>query len=195
MKDWLKRNAVLALGIALPLLLIALLLLINGIARWSRVPPSHPVVYASFDHYSPDLYFDFRVDPEGRLEVRARNPQRSPNGRSTPARANIAVFDAASGRHDIYALATPAGLAEGEEAPIDLPPELTSLRLSGSSLSPEGYRFESNYGGSGGLFPSLFGYDRRHDTRLVKDSTVFDVPEIEGHYGTKRFIGWVIDER
>jgi hypothetical protein len=195
MPDWLKRNAVLALGISLPLLLVVAMLILHGLARLGQEPPGQPVVYASFDHYSPELYFEFQIDSEGHLRVRARKPEKAPYGRTTPTRTNIAVFDAVSGRQDVYTLSTPPELTEGEEAPFELPSELASLRLSGSTLSPDGYRFEASHGGSGGLFPSLFGYDRRRDTRLVKDSAVYDIPEIEGYHGTKRFIGWVIDER
>lgn len=195
MSDWLKNNAVLALGISLPLLLIALLLLIQAMTRLGQTPPEHAVVYASFDHYSPELYFDFRIDAQGRLLVVAKNPEKPPYNRRTPIRANIAVFDAASGRHDTYALQPPLDLAANESVALELPRDLAELRLSGSPLAPDGYRFEAKTGGSGGLFPSLFGYDRRRETALINDGARYTVPEIEGYHGTKRLIGWVIDER
>ena len=130
MPRWLKNNAVLALGVSLPLLLIAALLLLHGLARLGQVPPKHPVVYASFDHYSPDQYFEFRIDAEGRLQVLARHPE-APHGNHRPrVRTNIAVFDAESARHETYALETPEGLGEGEQARLSLPRTATASRCT-----------------------------------------------------------------
>lgn len=194
MPNWLKRNAVLVMGISLPLILILLVLLTQALTRLGHTPPAHPVVYATFDHYSPQLYFDFRVDAQGRLEATAKRPETQPYGRATLGNASIAVFDAASDTHESYTLRWPDDLGEGEEADLELPAELTSMRISGAAVSPDGYRFESGYRGSNGLFPSLFGGGSRRRTRLVNDGAIYEVPEIAGHLGSEQLIGWVIDD-
>lgn len=194
MPDWLKRNAVLVLGISLPLILIALLLLTQALTRLGHTPPAHHVVYASFDHYSPELYFDFRVDSEGRLEVSVKRPETQPYGRGTLGHASIAVYDAEDKSQSIHTLRWPDDLEEGEEAELELPPDLASLRLTDAVVAPDGYRFESGYRGSNGLFPALFGGGSRRKTRLVNDGASYEVPEISGHVGTEQLIGWVIND-
>ena len=69
MKNFLRRNFVLVLGISLPMLLIAALLLVHGISRLTATRPAYPVLYVSFENYFGPHFYDFDIDESGRLEI------------------------------------------------------------------------------------------------------------------------------
>lgn len=198
MKDFLKRNFVLVLGVSLPLLLIAALLLVHGISRLAATAPVYPVLYVSFEDYYGQHFYDFDVDDAGRLEIGFTLPDENVAAtRYRPADATLALFDARSGTLDTFRLEAPDDPPEGQRVELVVPAPLAQLTFSDRNLAPDGYRLElSSYRG-GGLLREIFGtggQSRHH--RLAKDGVSFRVPEIGGrsHAYQDAFVAWLVDE-
>lgn len=197
MKDFLKRNFVLVLGVSLPVLLVGVLLLLHGISRMTAAKPAYPVLYVSFDAYSGQTYYDFDVDDAGRLEIGFRRPDK-PAGASNyrPVEATLVLFDAGSGTLNSFGVEAPEDPSPGQRVALDVPDGLSTLTFSDRAVAPDGYRLElSSYRG-GGLLREIFGTGgRSRHHRLVNDGVSFRVPDV----GTRdyayhdAFIGWVID--
>lgn len=196
MNDFVKRNFVLVLGISLPLMLVALLLLLHGISRISAAAPAYPVLFASFDNPYGQRMFDFDIDAAGRLEIGLLLPE---NQMATIRRlgneTTLVLFDAREDRLSTFVVDGPDNPPRGERVGIEVPEALAALEFSAQAVAPDGYRLElSAYRGSG-LLREIFGTrsgSRHH--RLVNDGVSFRVPDVGGRdYGHHdAFVGWVI---
>lgn len=194
MKRFIRENAALVLGVSLPLLLVAGLLAIHGIARLTGEPPAYPVAYASFAHYAGQHQWSFDIAEDGRLRIEyLRTDHRASSPLSDDGRVTIAVFDAASDHLRTFDVGAPEDPPDGERVVVSLPPALQGVRFDGSTTAPDGYRFERGGRRGGGLFAEIFGTGTRHDHRLVDGGVPYAVPEIGSTTIYDRFIGWVVD--
>lgn len=198
MKEFLKRNFVLVLGVSLPLLLVAALLLVHGFSRLAATRPAYPVLYVSFEDYYGQHSYDFGIDDAGRLEIGFRRPK--DDGAATRYRvadASLVLFDAGSETLEIFRLEAPDDPPAGQRVAIDVPEALAESTFSDRNIAPDGYRLElSSYRG-GGLLRELFGTGgRSRHHRLVKDGVSFRVPDPGGgtyaHHDA--FIAWLVNE-
>jgi hypothetical protein len=200
MKEFLQRNFVAVLGVALPLLLIAVVLAVHGISRWQADAPQHPVLYVAFSEHDGQYRFKFPIGAQGRLMIRYQVPEsRQPASPSTQAEtATLALYDVRAESLSSFVVHAPESLPEaGESTNLDVPGALAELYFRPGAIAPDGYRFEQSGYRSGGLFRELFGGGGRvRDNRLIKDGVAFQVPELDGrrYANNQELIGWVIDE-
>lgn len=195
--DFLKRNFVLVLGVSLPLMLIASLLLLHQITRMTATKPAYPVLYVSFDSYFGQHFYDFDIDETGRLGIGFRRPEENVAAtHRQPADATLALFDARSDTLATFRLDAPDDTPPGQRVEIDVPEALAGRRFSDRHTAPDGYRLEfSGYRG-GGLLRELFGtggQSRHH--RLASNGVSFRVPDVDNgsHAYHDAFVGWVVD--
>lgn len=198
MKGFLKRNFVLLLGVSLPVLLIAALLLMHAISRLAATGPAYPVLYVSFENHYGQHFYDFDIDDAGRLEIGFRRPeQNAATRRRQPADATLALFDARSDSLDTFRLEPPDDPADGQRIDLAVPGELSDLTFSGQSTAPDGYRLELSAYRGGGLLREIFGTGRRpRHHRLVNDGVSFRVPDTgsSSYAHHDAFVGWVVDD-
>lgn len=198
MKDFLKRNFVLVLGVSLPLFLIAALLLLHGISRMAATAPAYPVLYASFDNYLGRQYYDFDVDDVGRLKIGFTLPEdNAPATLLQPVDGTLALFDARSDTLETFELKAPEDPPKGKRVELIVPEALSSLTFSERVMAPDGYRLELSAYRGGGLLREIFGAgNRSRHHRLVNNGVSFRVPDVADRtYGYhEAFVGWVIDE-
>jgi len=198
MKGFLKRNFVLLLGVSLPVLLIAALLLLHAISRLAATRPAYPVLYVSFDNYYGQHFYDFDIDAAGRLEIGFKLPaENAAATRRRPADATLALFDARSDTLNTYRLEAPDDPPDGQRIDLAVPGELSGLTFSGQSRAPDGYRLELSAYRGGGLLREIFGTGgRSRHHRLVNDGVSFRVPDIgsSSYAYHDAFVGWVVDD-
>lgn len=197
MKDFVKRNFVLILGVSLPVVLIATLWLVHGISRLAASKPAYPVLYVSFDNYYGQQFFEFDIDQAGRLKIGFRLPEGNMAAtRRQPADATLALYDARSGALDTFRLDAPDDPPKGKRVEIAVPARLSALTFSDQPAAPDGYRLVlSDYRG-GGLLREIFGAGgRSRHHRLVDNGVSFRVPDIGNatHAYQDAFIGWLVE--
>jgi len=197
MKDFVKRNFVLILGVSLPVVLIATLLLVHGISRLTANKPAYPVLYVSFDDYLGRQFFDFDIDEAGRLAIGFRLPENDMAATPRqPTDAILALFDARSGTLDTFRVEAPADPPRGQRVEIAVPGRLSAATFSEQAAAPDGYRLVlSGYRG-GGLLGEIFGAGgRSRHHRLVDDGVSFRVPDVGAatYAYQDAFIGWLVE--
>jgi len=197
-KAFLKRNFVMVLGVSLPLLLIAVLLLVQGISRMTAARPAFPVFFVSYETYFDQHFYAFDIGDDGRLDVAFSRPANDAGDTfNRPGDAILVLYDARSESLDTFRLKAPEDSVAGSRVELALPQAVSALAFSDQRIAPDGYRLElSGYRG-GGLLRELFGGGRKsRDYRLVRDGVSFNVPDIAGSgFGQNAaFIGWVVDD-
>lgn len=192
MKDFLKRNAFIVLGVSLPLLLIGFLLLAQAVSRMGQVPPAYPVAFLASNQYSPLYWIQIEVGDDGQLALYLQKPDHASSlshGRSL--RVVVAVYDVAGDALETFDLEMPTVGDGNERIEIPLPDALAGYRFDDSLTSPDGYRFETGGRTGGGLFTELLGVGTRHGPRLVQDGVGFRIPDDGMIFNQRTFIGWV----
>lgn len=198
MKSFLRENPVIAFGLGLPLLLVAVFLLISGIPALLVAPPQYDVLYAT-DYYNYANGVQISVINQNAQVVYQGNTQGA-------QRPRIWRYSPKTGAVKEIAYLLPPGLAPpapgasipeavSTNTPIEVP-DLEGLTIDSSSIAPDGYEFRSGQDGySGDVFTGLFYSARyRNEAVLVKQGRSIRLPGIgSGYYGyNTHFIGWVI---
>lgn len=198
MNEFLKRNFVLVLGVSLPVLLIAVLLLIHGISRLAATRPAYPVLYVTFDTWFGHQFYDFGIDEAGRLEIGFLLPESvdAATGRQ-PADATLALFNARSDELRTFKLAAPEYPPKGQRVGVVVPEPLSTLTFSDQVTAPDGYRLELSTYRGGGLLREIFGTGgRSRHHRLVDNGVSFRVPDVgsSGYAYNGAFVGWAVED-
>lgn len=187
-----RRLLFIVLGAALPLVLIAGVLLIQWAARAGEAPPSTPVVYVYQDNHYLRHRFDFAVQ-DGHLRVSWRPSdrwERVHRGWSDLS-IELAVYDPRDDSLKIYVIEA-LNEADRDTVTLRVPEGLQSLVLSRHPVSPDGFHFKVRRSGRSGMLGELFGLGSRDvGYRLVKRSASFRIPEQVEYGAGDLFIGWV----
>jgi hypothetical protein len=193
MRELLRRNLFLVLGVSLPLVLILLIVGVQAIQRWGLEPPATPVVYV----YSADWVVrqHLRVAVvDGELSLKLQRPEiETQQGQLSTASLELAVFAPTENDLQRYPIDL-AGDFDLDVRSLPVPEALQRLELDPSPRSLEGARLIIDRRSSGGLFGEVFGFGRsRARYRLEIDEVGFDVPGHPIRYGTQvGFIAWVV---
>ena len=201
MKNFIRENPTITFGLGLPLVLVVLFLLISGIPTLVVAPPQHEVLYATnYNHYNhaPN---GFQIAVVGdRVQV---NYYGNTQGYQHP---RLWRFNPKTGAVKEITLMLPPGLLPNTGRPADAEktatvtpievPDLATLKVDSSSLSPDGYQFSTSADGySRHFFTSMFYSSRyRYQAELIKNGRSIRLPNTDGaYYGNSvRFIGWVV---
>jgi hypothetical protein len=198
MKSFLRENPTIAFGLALPLLLVVVFLLISGIPALLVDPPQHDVLYASEYYNNQEGVQISVVDQRVRVNYRGvvqggQIPRLWRYHSKTGAVQEIAIIlppsltssDAKSAEPDDVLTTTP----------LDIP-DLAGVVVDSSSIAPDGYEFRTGSDRySGNIFGGLFYSSRnRHQATLSKDGRSIRLPNADNRYYRQntRFIGWVV---
>lgn len=193
MKNFLKQNLVLAIGIALPLLLIMLFFVATVIPKSMATPPQYEMLFTTI-HYdyqnAADYQFDFSVQ-DHQLMVKAKKSDDKNRNYNTK---KLMAYDGKTEtvREITFDTAKAGAAAVNSEVVLD---EAKNMRIDTASISPDGYVLEGpNYGGNG-LVGGIFGGGYRNSGyRLKKGSVGYKVPNAQQnyYYNQMQFVGWIV---
>lgn len=194
-KDFLKENLVLIMGLTLPVILVVLFFAAAVLPKWLAPPPQYAALFtASRYEYGtpPPVQIGFFV-ADGILKARVgKNNDKNQSYQSR----KLMLYDGKSDsvREIAYDLAKLNALSDGSETILD---ETRNLRIDSSFRAPDGYEFEGAGYGHGGLVQELFGGGyRNRGPRIKKGAAAYKI-SLPSHYagyyyGDAQFIGWVV---
>lgn len=193
MKNFIKENLVLVIGLTLPLLLIVLFFAATVIPKAMGTPPQYEMLFTTVRYEyqnSPDYLLDFVVKNQ-QLTVKAQKNENKDRNYNVK---KLMAYDGKTEtvREIAIDIAKTAEAAKGVEVVLE---ETKNMIIDTSSVSPDGYVLDGpNYGG-GGLMGGMFGGGYRNSGfRLKKGSVGYKIPNEQQnyYYNQVQFIGWVV---
>lgn len=192
LKNFIKENFVLAVGLTLPLLLVVLFFFASVLPKSMATPPQHEMIFATtrYDAQNQPAYgVDFFVRDNA---LRARVTKRQPNAYINQRR--IMAYDGRTQtvRELPYDTSKIGDMPDGTEIIFD---EFRNLQLDSNNKAPDGYEFDNAGYGHNGLVTEFFGGYRNRGARVKKGAVAFKIPNSYGgnyYYYDVQFLGWVI---
>ena len=195
MKNWIKENLVLAVGLTLPLLLIVLFFVASVLPKSMGTPPQHEMLFSTMKYEyqkSPDYLLDFKVK-DGKVMVSAKKlDEKNNSGSSTKLMAYDGKTETV--REITIDNAKAGAAAVNGEIILD---ETKNLTIDTNVTSPDGYVLEGPNYGSSGLVGGLFGGGYRNSGfRLKKGAVGYKMPNMQPdyYYSNVQFLGWVVSK-
>ena len=188
MKQFFKENFVLAMGIALPLVLIVLFYIAGQVSRQAVADPQYDALFAVdyHDNASGNPY-SIAVDND-KLVIKYRPASDQDRHYAKP---RLFRFDHETQQAKLIDIDFDAA-----EDGVVTDPDIAALnenKIDPNPSSPDGYQFEYSYN-SGGLFSEFFGgYNSRNRYVLSKGPRRIPVQGSEP-YWSAHFIGWVVSQ-
>jgi len=205
LKDFIKENFVLTVGISLPVLLVVVFFVATVLPKSMAVPAQYEMLFSTtrYDYQNPPPYNVDFVVKNGALEARLTKNNKAPvpNGVQNYYWKKLMAYDGKtqSVREIPYNLSKLGDVADGSEIALD---EFKGMKIDSSTKAPDGYQFNVPDYYSGGQAPELFwggGYRNNYGGRVTKGAVSFKIPNSgsnEYYYnGSIQFIGWVIDKK
>lgn len=196
LKNFIKENFVLVIGMTLPVMLIVLFFVASVIPKSMGTPPQYEMLFSisRFDYQNrlPNNV-DFVVK-DGVLKVRiTKNDIKDNNLKFKKLMAYDGKTD--SVKEISFDISKIGDVADGTEIILD---ETKNMTIDPSNKAPDGYAFDGPSYGSGGLATELFsgGY-RNQGYRVKKGSVGYKLPNTsrDYYYDNVQFIGWVVAKK
>lgn len=190
MKNWIKENLVLAIGLALPVLLIALFFVASVIPKMLGTPPQYAVLFSVQDYgyqNKPDYIIDFKVK-NNQLMVKAKKADEKDNYYNSK---KLMAYDAKTEVMREISIDT-SQLSDGAEIVLA---ETKNMTLDTNMTAPDGYVLENQHYGNSGLVGGLFGGGNRNNGyRLKKGNVGYKINTLQNnyYYDQLHFIGWIV---
>ena len=193
MKNWLKENLVLAIGLTLPLLLIVLFFVASVLPKSMGTPPQYEMLFTTVKYEypnKPDYSIDFKVKNQQLLVTAKKVDDKNNNGSSIKLMAYDGKTETV--REIVIDNDKTGAAASGGEIVLE---ETKGLTIDSNAISPDGYVLDApNYNG-GGLVGGLFGGGYRNGGYRVKKGAVgYKIPNLQQdyYYNQMQFVGWVV---
>ncbi|MDP1596708.1 MAG: hypothetical protein Q8S46_08750 [Methylotenera sp.] len=195
MKNFIKENLVLVIGLTLPLLLIVLFFVATVIPKLMGTPPQYEMLFTTnyYDYQNPPDFLHEFVVKNQQLTIKTRKNE-SKDGNYTSKKLMAYDGKTETVREITVDIAKTADATTGNAVVLE---ETKNMAIDTSSISPDGYALDGpSYGGSG-LVGGFFGGGYRNSGfRLKKGSVGYQVPNTQQntYYNQMQFIGWVIEK-
>ena len=190
MKNFIKENLVLVIGLALPVLLIVLFFVATVIPKAYNTPPQYEMLFSVVNYNyqnRPDFDMSFSVKNQ-QLMVKPKKIEGKDNYNNTK---KLMAYDGKTETMREIAI-DDSKLSDGATMVLA---ETQSMTIDAATISPDGYVLEGpNYNGNG-LVGGLFGGGYRNQGyRLKKGSIGYKISNQQGnyYYDQMQFIGWVV---
>ncbi len=193
MKNWIKENLVLVVGLTLPLLLIVLFFVASVIPKALGTPPQYEMLFSATKYEyqkSPDYVIDFKVKDKKLMVSAKKLDDKNNNGNSVRLMAYNGKTETV--REITLDNAKTGAAASNGEIVLE---ETKEMVIDTNPVSPDGYSLEGpNYNGGSGLLGGLFGGGYRNEYRLKKGAVGYKVPGLQPdyYYYNVQFLGWVV---
>lgn len=192
MTKFLRENAALALGAALPIVVVLFFVLATQLPKAYVAPPAYDVLILSQNNPIglQRMRVDVRVEGD-QLRARAYQPDYAGNGAAYGIVPRLFLWDHDSQRVRELALQLPEGesFANGTEVVVS---DLVGRRISTAVVAPDGYSYTTT-GYDGGLFGLFFDRDGPRAV-LEKEGAVqrITLPGDAPYWGAQ-FLGWIVE--
>jgi hypothetical protein len=190
MKNWIKENLVLVIGLTLPLLLIVLFFVATVIPKMTGTPPQHEVLFSVQDYSQknkPDYIIDFIVKNQ-QLMLKVKKAEDKDNYYQNK---KLMAYDA---KNEVMREITIDVSQFGGGAEILLA-ETKNMTIDTAMVAPDGYVMENQQYSNNGLVGGLFGGGNRNSNYRLKKGSVgykINTPQNNYYYDQLSFIGWVV---
>ena len=191
MKQWLKENLVLAIGLTLPLLLIVLFFLATVLPKSLGTPPRYDLLFTAtvYDYQkNPEYQLKYRVK-DGHVVLKTRKIDDKNGVYSNPVKLMVYDINAESLREIKPNEST---FSDGAETVVE---ETRNWTLEANMTAPDGYQLEGPTYDKSGLLGGLFGGGYRGGWyRVKKGAVAYKVPQNQPdyYYNQMQFLGWVL---
>lgn len=178
-----KENFVLAVGLCLPVIMVAAFLLTSAIPRMITPAPQFSVVFSVQSYNSSDYNVRYFIDKDA---IKAKVDKRGKE--TTPYYLEeLYIYNPIEKKLRKIEF-TPPSNAGHAEVTVE---SVKDLKVSTKETSPDGYQFSRHdRNRSGGLFFFDGGY--REGYRLHKGAASYNIPDSPNRYGSNvKFLGWV----
>lgn len=192
MKNFIKENLVLVIGLSLPILLIVIFFLATVVPKSFGTPPQYEVLFTTlkYEYENSRIYqVDFNVVNHQLMVKVKKNFDTGRNYNSKKLMAYNAKTD--SVREITIDLAK---AAEAGEKDVILE-ETKGLNIDALPVSPDGYQLEGTNYGNSGLMGGLFGVGHRNSGYRIKKGAVaykVETAQPDYYYSELKFVGWII---
>ncbi|MES2579246.1 MAG: hypothetical protein V4552_01770 [Pseudomonadota bacterium] len=195
MKNFIKENLVLVIGLSLPILLIVLFFLATVVPKSFGTPPQYELLFTTLKYEyenSPVYLVDFKVVNHQLVAKVKKNDDKSRNYNSKKLMAYNAKTETV--REITIDLTKAAEAGDGNEVILE---ETKGLKVDAAMVSPDGYQLEgSNYSNTG-LVGGLFGGGNRNSGYRIKKGAVaykVETTQPDYYYSDFKFVGWIIGQ-
>jgi hypothetical protein len=189
-KNFIKENLVLVIGLALPVLLIVLFFVATVIPKMYSTPPQYEVLFSVQDYNYQnklDYTIDFKVKNQ-QLMVKVKKTDGKDNYYNTK---KLMAYDA---KNEVMREITIDVSQFTGDAEILLA-ETKSMTIDTAMVAPDGYVMENQRYSNNGLVGGLFGGGGHNSGyRLKKGGVGYKINTLQNnyYYDQLHFIGWVI---
>lgn len=192
MKNFIKNNIVLVLGVTLPILLSAVFFVANELPKYFVEDPKYSLLFAGNGYYTGAPY-NFKVE-QGKLKLFFTPPQNMSANYKPPV-PELYKFDPVKNTVNTIEFST-ASFAQDAPSEIVLP-ETESLTVDTSPTAPDGYTFTSSRHYDTDIAMGIFfgrGYSSM--TVIEKNRRKVKLPNSAQYpyYYDIHFIGWITKE-
>jgi hypothetical protein len=189
-KNFIKENLVLVIGLALPVLLIVLFFVATVIPKMYSTPPQYEVLFSVQDYgyqNKPDYTIDFKVKNQ-QLMVKVKETESKDNYYNSK---KLMAYDP---KTELMREITIDASQFDDDGEILLE-ETKNMIVDTAMVAPDGYIMENQHYGNNGLVGGLFGGGGRNSGyRLKKGSVGYKINRMQNnyYYDQLHFIGWVL---
>lgn len=190
MKNWIKENLVLVIGLALPVLLIVVFFVATVLPKMASTPPQYEVLFSVQD-YSQKTKTDYIVDFKVKNNQLMVKTKKAEDKDSYYNSKKLMAYDA---KTEVMREISIDQSKFGDGAEIVLA-ETKNMTLDTAMVAPDGYMMENQQYNNNGLVGGLFGGGGRNSNYRFKKGSVgykINTPQNNYYYDQLLFIGWVV---
>ena len=198
-----KKNFVLVIGLALPVLLIVGFMVATNLPQTLSDPPKYDFVFSTTD-YPPNannIPVSVRlVVKDGLLKAQYVHTPTAPGAYPYNSWKKLFIYDAKLQKVRQLTFGFPADMEQIEGTREETVEATKNLKLDTTLQSPDGYELAyDGYSHSGLLNDVFWGGGYSHEPRLRKGSSSVRLSSGDGNssfsYGSVEFVGWAVASR
>ncbi len=195
MKNFVKENLVLVIGLSLPILLIVLFFLATVVPKSFGTPPQYELLFTTLKYEyenSPVYLVDFKVVNNQLMAKVKKNDDKGRDYNSKKLMAYNAKTETV--REITIDLAKAAEGGDGNDVILE---ETKGLKVDAAMVSPDGYQLEGSNYSNNGLVGGLFGGGNRNSGYRIKKGAVaykVETTQPDYYYSDFKFVGWIISQ-
>jgi len=192
MKNFIKENLVLVIGLSLPILLIVIFFLATVVPKSFGTPPQYEVLFTTlkYEYENSRIYqVDFNV-VNNQLMVKVK--KNFDTGRNYNSKKLMAYNPRTETVREITIDLAKAAESNTNEVVLA---ETKDLKIDASVISPDGYQLEGSRYSNSGLVGGLFGGGNHNSGyRLKKGAVAYKIEPTQPdyYYSDFKFVGWII---
>jgi len=196
-KEFIKANAVLIVGLALPVVLMAGFMVASGLPQRLADPPKYSLVFAVTDYSQTTAGIPVSVRlvvEDGVLKAQYTRLPLSPAGYVNNGWKKLYLYDAATQKVRQLSFGFPKDMDAMQGTVEEVVEATRTMRLDTTLQSPDGYELTRDNGSRSGLINEIFlGGSYSNEPRLRKGSSSIRLSGDTGisSYGAVEFVGWV----